>query len=109
MKMFEIIEYTDAIGGSPFSVWLDGLNDAQAVARIDARIGRLVHGLFGDCKPVGDGVWELRVDWGPGYRVYYAQAGKRLLLLLCGGDKRRQAADIKRAMNYWKDWQRRTS
>ena len=79
----------------------------QAQARIDARIGRMHEGLLGDCKPVGDGVWELRIDWGPGYRVYYAQSGKRVLLLLCGGDKRRQKADIKRAIDFWKDWQRR--
>jgi putative addiction module killer protein len=52
-------------------------------------------------------VWELRVDWGPGYRVYYALAGRRLVLLLCGGGKRRQAADIQQAQAYWKDWQRR--
>lgn len=107
--MFEVLEYIDDSGDSPFSHWLDDLNDAQAVARIDARIGRLEEGLFGDCRAVGGGVWELRIDWGPGYRVYYAQSGKHFLLLLCGGDKRTQKADIKRAMLYWKDWQRRTA
>jgi putative addiction module killer protein len=108
-NMFEVLEYLTDAGDSPFSLWVDGLNDAQTVARIDARVGRLVEGLFGDCKPVGDGVWELRIDWGPGYRVYYAQSGKLVLLLLCGGDKRHQKADIKRAMKYWEDWQRRTA
>jgi probable addiction module antidote protein len=64
-------------------------------------------GNFGDCKPVGDGVWELRVDWGPGYRVYYAMAGKHLVLLLAGGDKRKQQADIDAAIARWSDWQQR--
>lgn len=105
--MFEILEYLDEDGVSPFGEWLGDLNDMQAQARIDARIGRMHEGLFGDCKPVGEGVWELRIDWGPGYRVYYALSGKRMLLLLCGGDKRRQKADIKRAIVFWKDWQRR--
>lgn len=67
----------------------------------------MASGNFGDVKPVGDGVWEARVDWGPGYRVYYAQAGKQLVLLLIGGDKRKQQSDIKLAHEYWKDWQLR--
>ncbi len=65
-------------------------------------------GNFGDCKPLQDGVWELRIDHGPGYRVYYAQAGKKVLLLLIGGDKSKQQADINKAVGYWKDWNRRT-
>lgn len=64
-------------------------------------------GNFGDCKPVADGVWELRIKWGPGYRVYYAQAGKRLILLLAGGDKRKQQTDIDAAVSRWHDWQHR--
>ncbi len=106
--MFEIIEYETEGGESPFASWLEGLNDVNAMARVDARILRLTEGLFGDCKPVGEGVWELRVDWGPGYRVYYARAGKRLILLLCGGDKRKQSTDIRRSIRYWKNWQART-
>lgn len=66
-------------------------------------------GNFGDCKPVGEGVWELRVDWGPGYRVYYAIVGAEVVLLLCGGDKRKQAADIRRAAEFLKDYRRRTT
>lgn len=62
---------------------------------------------FCDCKPVGDGVWEMRIDHGPGYRVYYALSGKRLVLLLAGGDKRKQQADIDAAVGRWKDWQQR--
>jgi len=64
-------------------------------------------GNFGDCKPIQDGVWELKIDHGPGYRVYYAQAGKRLIFLLAGGDKRKQQADIDAALLNWKEWQQR--
>lgn len=105
--MWEVIEYLDDVGESPFDCWLSTLNDAQGQARIDARIARLAEGLFGDCKPLSEGVWELRVNWGPGYRVYYAQSGRRVILLLCGGDKRAQRADIKRAIRYWQNWKRR--
>jgi putative addiction module killer protein len=71
------------------------------------RVQRMAAGNFGDCKPLQDGVWELRIDWGPGYRVYYAQAGKRLILLLARGDKRKQQADIAQALERWHDWQHR--
>lgn len=107
--MFEVRHYLTASGQNVVWQWLDSLRDAQAEARIAARITRLAAGNFGDCKPVGGGVWELRIDWGPGYRVYYAMAGKTSVLLLCGGDKRKQAADIKRAINYWNDYKRRTA
>jgi putative addiction module killer protein len=71
------------------------------------RINRMAVGAFGDCKPVGNGVWELRIDQGPGYRIYYAQAGKQLVLLLLGGDKRQQQDDIEKAIECWSDYQRR--
>jgi putative addiction module killer protein len=80
-----------------FSEWFAGLRDIRAKARIDARIKRLQFGLFGDVKPVGDGVSEFRVDYGPGYRVYFMRRGKEVILLLCGGDKRTQNRDIKAA------------
>lgn len=85
------------------------LNDDVAEARIDARINRLTRGNFGDCKPVGDGVWELRINWGPGYRVYYAMIGRRCVLLPAGGDKRKQAADIAKAIENLKDYKIRSS
>jgi putative addiction module killer protein len=66
-------------------------------------------GNFGDCKAVGGGVWELRIDHGPGYRVYYAMIGQACVLLLCGGDKRRQAADIARAVEYLRDYKQRSA
>ena len=80
-----------------FSTWLDGLADRRAVERIAQRLVRLQSGLMGDVKPVGEGISELRFDQGPGYRVYFVQRGKILILLLCGGDKKTQERDIQRA------------
>lgn len=105
--MFEVAHYLTSEKRNPVEEWLRDLADRQARARIAVRINRLQSGHFGDCKALSSGVWELRIDWGPGYRLYYARAGVRLILLLCGGDKRRQRADIERAVAYWKDWQRR--
>jgi putative addiction module killer protein len=86
------IRKTDAFQG-----WYDGLRDTRAQARIDVRLRRVTLGLTGDAKPVGDGVSELRIDYGPGYRVYFVQRGRDVIVLLGGGDKRSQAADIKAA------------
>ena len=80
-----------------FNGWLLALNDHKAVAKIIARIERLALGNPGDVKPVGEGVSEMRIPYGPGYRVYYRQTGKEIVLLLCGGDKATQDKDIKRA------------
>jgi len=77
-----------------FAAWLDGLRDRRARLRIAARLLRLEAGLFGDVKPVGEGVSELRIDYGPGYRVYFVQRGQTLLIILCGGDKVSQGRDI---------------
>lgn len=106
--MFELRHYTTSDGVDLFAQWLGGLRDKQAQARVAARLVRLNNGNFGDCKPLGDGVWELRIDWGPGYRVYYALQSSSLVLLCEGGDKRTQAADIQRAIERWQDWQRRS-
>lgn len=103
--MVEVIHYETETGEDVFAEWIESLRDQQAAARIAARTARIALGLFGDCKPVGDGVWELKIDWGPGYRVYYAKKGRSVILLLCGGDKRGQGADIKRAKRLWQDWQ----
>jgi putative addiction module killer protein len=81
-----------------FARWLDGLQDIRARARIQARIERLAAGNPGDVAPVGEGVSELRIDIGPGYRVYFAQRGRALIILLAGGSKRTQAADIRTAL-----------
>ena len=106
--MIEIHHYVTRLGDDVFEGWLDSLRDTKAEARIAARIARLAAGNFGDCKPLASGVWELRVDWGPGYRIYYSRVGRTRVLLLCGGDKRSQAADINRAIGYWNDYQQRT-
>lgn len=105
--MFDLIHYADADGKDHFGRWLESLSDLQAQARVSARLIRLHRGNFGDCRAVGEGVWEIRIDWGPGYRVYYAIAGKQAILLCEGGDKRTQATDIQRAIARWKDWQQR--
>jgi putative addiction module killer protein len=80
-----------------FARWLEGLADTRAASKIAQRIVRLQSGLFGDVRPVGEGVSELRIDYGPGYRVYFVQRGRLLIVLLCGGDKRTQTRDIGRA------------
>jgi len=81
-----------------YAQWLDSLRDIQARARVLARVERLVAGNPGDVKPVGEGVSEMRIDYGPGYRVYYTMRGRTLIILLAGGDKRTQTADIKTAL-----------
>jgi putative addiction module killer protein len=80
-----------------FANWLDNLRDVRARARVLVRIERLVAGLAGDVRPVGEGISELRVDYGPGYRVYFKRTGRELVVLLVGGDKRTQSQDIERA------------
>ena len=87
---------------------LDGLKDLKARIAILRRIDRMAAANFGDHKFVSDGVWELRIDIGPGYRVYFGQLTKTVVLL-CGGSKRSQASDIKRAFKYWNEYQRRAS
>ena len=103
----EILHYLTASGDDPYQLWLDALKDLKGRVAIQRRVDRVEHGNFGDRKFCQDGVWELRIDFGPGYRVYYAQEGKSVVLLLCGGSKRNQSADIKNAVNYWRDYKRR--
>jgi putative addiction module killer protein len=99
--------YLTAAGADPFQEWLEKLTDLTGRVAILRRVDRVAAGNFGDHRFCREGVWELRVDVGPGYRVYYARAGKTLVLLLCGGAKRTQAADIQTAVRYWRDYQRR--
>jgi putative addiction module killer protein len=96
-------EYTDEKGKSPYAQWLGCLRDAKAKAKIIMRVDKIELGLFGDVEPVGDGLSELRIHYGPGYRVYYGKEGNKVYLLLCGGDKSTQSKDIKKAKEYWKD------
>ncbi len=86
-----------------FAHWLDELSDIQARARVQIRIERLAAGNAGDVKPVGEGVSELRINYGPGYRVYFKQRGRELIILLAGGDKRTQAKDIRTALRLARD------
>lgn len=107
--MIEIRRYKTGNGTEPATEWLGSLKDKQARARIEVRLARLTAGNFGDCKPLRDSVWELKVDWDSGHRVYYGQIGKTIILLLCCGDKRTQDADIERAVDYFKDFKRRST
>jgi putative addiction module killer protein len=86
-----------------FRTWLRRLKDSNTVARIVARIRRMEQGNFGDTRSVGAGIMELRIDYGPGYRVYYVNRGAEIVILLCGGDKRMQQQDIRRAHDLARD------
>jgi putative addiction module killer protein len=86
-----------------FEEWLDGLKDLRAITRIEVRLRRLSLGLLGDAKSLGDSVSEMRIDYGPGYRLYFTRRGERIVILLCGGDKKRQGDDIARAKQLAKE------
>ena len=102
------IEYYETEEGKvPFREWFDSLRDRTARNKIDARIRRVESGNLGYCGPVGEGVMELKIDFGPGYRVYFGQDGSRLVILLSGGDKDSQPRDIETAHQYWADYRRR--
>jgi len=103
MPTLEVRRYRTPNGKVPLTDWLDGLRDGRTRARILARLVRLQAGLFGDWKSVGAGVYELRIDHGPGYRIYFGKEGTTPVLLLCGGDKGTQTSDIEKAHGYWKD------
>jgi putative addiction module killer protein len=105
----EIAHYVAADRKDFIQTWIDELNDLAGRVAILRRIDRLALGSFGDHKYCRDGVWELRVDYGPGYRVYYSRAGKMLILLLCAGSKRTQTTDINLAVKYWEDYRKRSS
>jgi putative addiction module killer protein len=100
--------YVDGKGRKPFRDWIYGLRDRAAFARIIARLDRVELGNFGLGKGLGDGVFELKIDCGPGYRVYYAISGKTIVLLLIGGDKATQAKDIAKAKSYWASHREKT-
>ena len=107
MTMYEIKHYVTTEDQRDLYVdWLGKLKDVTAKIAVVRRVARMESGNFGDYKFCRDGVSELRIDVGAGYRVYYAMAGKQLVLLLCGGDKRTQDADIDRACAYWKNWKK---
>ena len=96
--------YRTPTGRAPFNEWLKGIPDRTTRNRIEARLDYLKAGNFGDCEAIGDGIFELRLHFGAGYRIYFGQVGNTVVLLLCGGDKSRQHRDIQRAKTYWKEY-----
>ena len=105
--MIEVFRYGAEEGREPFTDWLHSLRDKRVQAKVRVRLKRLEAGIFGDCESVGEGVLELREHLGAGYRVYFGRHGNSIVILLCGGPKKTQASDIKRAKEYWADWKRR--
>lgn len=105
--MIELVRYRSGDGREPFGEWLRSLGDRATEARIRVRLGRVQAGNFGDCEPVGEGVIELRIHVGADYRVYCGRYGNAIVLLLCGGSKNSQAADIKGAKELWSEWKQR--
>jgi putative addiction module killer protein len=103
----ELRIYENEQGNAPFSSWLDSLRDREARARIKKRLDRVEQGNLGDYRFVGEGVFELRIDYGSGYRVYFVQVERVIVLLLCGGDKSTQDKDIQQAKQFWADFQKR--
>ena len=103
----EIQRYTTPDGKVPIAEWFNSLQDKRARRKIKSRLERIELGNLGDYRSVGEGVCELRINYGPGYRVYFGQIGNIIILLLCGGDKSTQAQDIRQAKEYWQDYARR--
>lgn len=102
-----LYQYVAAGGLCPFRDWLHGLRDSRARAKIRIRLDRVKLGNLGDHHGLGGGLHELRIDYGPGYRVYFGQDGDRVILLLCGGDKSSQTHDIEEARTLWAEYGRR--
>ena len=105
IKSREVIIYADDNGKEPFTDWLNSVKDGKTRRRILMRISRLQSGNLGDYKSLKEGVLELRLSFGSGYRVYFGQDGDQLIILLCGGDKSSQTQDIEKAKHYWKEYQ----
>ncbi|MBI4685229.1 MAG: type II toxin-antitoxin system RelE/ParE family toxin [Nitrospirae bacterium] len=107
LSLFTLEYYIAENGKIPFKKWLENVKDIHARAKIRVALDRVRMGNFGHARSVGEGVHELKIDYGPGYRVYYALAGDEIILLLLGGDKASQSKDIVRAKEYWKKFKRR--
>lgn len=105
---FRVLQYQTADHRRPFEEWLDRrVAGARTYAAIQSRMDRIARGVLGDWKSVGNGVFELRIDYGPGYRIYFGRDGQSVVVLLCGGDKSTQERDIKAAKGYWRDYEKR--
>src|SRR3989442_4263101 len=105
-SMVEVREYLDRGGRSPYAAWYDRLNK-EAAAKVAAALARIQQGNFSSAKGVGAGVYEYRIDFGPGYRIYFGKDGDRLVILVGGGTKKRQQEDIKTALARWQDYKQR--
>ncbi|EAW34219.1 type II toxin-antitoxin system RelE/ParE family toxin [Lyngbya sp. PCC 8106] len=105
----EIRRYIKVDGKIPFSDWIDSLQDRKARLKIKLRLDRVEEGNLGDYRSVSEGVFELRLNYGPGYRIYFGQVGFTIILLLCGGDKKTQVKDIQTAQKYWRDYNARNT
>jgi putative addiction module killer protein len=103
----EIKRYITPDGKVPFADWLDSLKNFKLITVIDKRLLRVSSGNLGNYRSVGEGVCELKINYGPGYRIYFAQVGNSIVVILCGGDKSTQNDDIYKAIEYWKDYRRR--
>ena len=104
MKAKTLVSYTDSNGKCLFEDWLNSMRNIKARANVRSRLARVRLGNFGNCEPVGSGVLELKIYFGPGYRVYFAIENQEIVVLLCGGDKGTQSNDIQKAKAYWEDW-----
>lgn len=104
--MVELREYLDQFGHSPFAAWTDGLN-REAAAKVAAALARMQQGNWSNAKSLGAGAYEYRIDFGPGYRVYFGKDGERLVILVGGGSKKRQQQDIRTAVARWQDYKHR--
>jgi putative addiction module killer protein len=101
----QIVFYADVDGNEPFQIWLDDLRDIQGRRRIIKRLLRVQQGNYGDVESIGEGLSELRLFFGPGYRVYFGEDAENIVIILCGGDKSSQDRDIANAKAYWQEYQ----
>ncbi len=100
----EIQIYRTPNGREPFTDWLESIRDLKTQTRIQARLDRLETGNLGDCRSIGEGAFELRLQFGPGYRIYFGEVDQTIVLVLCGGDKSSQVRDIEQAKAYWREY-----
>ena len=107
MTKIEIVEYLATDGASPFAVWFDNL-ESRAATKVTVSLARLEQGNTSNVKSIGGGVYECRIDYGPGYRIYFAYDGKKLVILLAGGTKKRQQNNIDNAKKRWSNYKKRT-
>jgi putative addiction module killer protein len=104
VRVKKLQKYITENGRCPFDEWVESLGDKRTQAIVVTRLNRVVQGNYGLCKSLGGGIWELKIDFGAGLRVYFAEDGNTIVVLLCGGDKSTQSKDIMKAQEYWADY-----